>query len=262
MTPSERIVNALVDNDKRAAFIPYLMGGFPDHATSVAIGWACANNGADVLEVGIPFSDPLADGPVIQAASNAALQARATPSSVIEAFSELSERLPLVAMCYANLVIHPGVRAFVDLLVDSGFCGLIVPDLPVEEGDELRTECDKRGLALIPLVAPTTPDPELSLIGANARGFLYTVAVTGTTGESSSHSQSLADLITRAMASTSVPISVGFGVSTPDEVRKVANLGADGVIVGSRLVREAAEADDPAKAVGELVREMVKALRV
>lgn len=156
-------------------------------------------------------------------------------------------------MCYAQLVIAKGPEAFVQRLVEAGGSGLIVPDLPLEEAPPLLEACDAAGIALVPLVAPTTPDERLRRIGARARGFLYTVSVAGTTGERSALADQYESIIARAKAATDVPVALGFGITTPEQARQAADAGADGVIVGSRLVRAAGEADDPVAAVREVV---------
>ena len=185
-TGEDRIATAFALRRGRAALMPYLMGGFPDMATSRAIGEACAAAGADLVELGIPYSDPLADGPVIHAAGTAALRAGATVGGVFEVAEALSRRLPVVLMCYVNLVLARGPDAFAAAAREAGVSGLIVPDLPLEEAPEIEAACAEHALALVPLVAPTTPDERLARIGARARGFLYTVSVTGTTGERAS----------------------------------------------------------------------------
>jgi tryptophan synthase alpha chain len=169
--------------------------------------------------------------------------------------------VPVVAMVYANLVMARGVDRFADELVEHAISGLIVPDLPLEESDAVRAACEARGLALVPLAAPTTPDERMARIGASARGFLYAVSLTGTTGERASLSETFSALVARAKASTTVPVALGFGIGTPEQAREAADAGADGVIVGSRLVRAVAEADDPAVAVHALVAEFARALR-
>lgn len=261
MTGPERIAAAFERSGKRAALMPYLMGGFPDPDTSRAIGEAYAEAGADLVELGVPFSDPLADGPVIQAAGAAALGAGATVGSTLELAADLARRVPVVVMCYANLVLARGVEDFAGALADAGASGLIVPDLPLEEAGALLEACDARGVALVPLVAPTTPDDRLAEIGARARGFLYTVSLSGTTGERAALGGGLRSVLERAAAGTDVPVAVGFGISTPEQAAAAADAGADGVIVGSRLVRAAAEAADPPAAVGALVRDLAAALR-
>jgi tryptophan synthase alpha chain len=260
---SERIratFDAVRAERRRAALMPYLMGGFPDLATSAAIGAAYADGGADLIELGVPYSDPLADGPVIQAAGTAALRAGATLAGVLEVGERLAPRLPVVLMCYANLVLARGPEAFAADLARRGLCGLIVPDLPLEEAPAVLAACDESGIALVPLVAPTTPDDRLRAIGTRARGFLYTVSVTGTTGERSAFGDGLGAIIERARAHTEVPVALGFGIGTPEQAAEAAAAGAQGVIVGSRLVREAADAEDPAAAVREVVAGMAAAL--
>jgi len=185
LTGVERIAEAFASaraSGRRAALMPYMMGGFPDRETSRRIGSAYAGAGADVIELGVPFSDPLADGPVIHAAGTAALRAGIRLHDVLELAHELAERVPVVVMCYANPILARGIERFVDALASGSISGLIVPDLPLEEAGAMLGACDARGLALVPLVAPTTTDERLARIGARARGFLYTVSLTGTTG--------------------------------------------------------------------------------
>jgi tryptophan synthase alpha chain len=258
LTGLEHIAGAFAGADKRAALMPYLMGGFPDVATSRAIGDACIDAGADLLELGIPFSDPLADGPVIQAAGTAALTAGATTDQVLGVAEALAPRAPVILMTYVNIILARGIERFVRQAADVGAAGLIVPDVPLEENAELLAACDAAGLALVPLVAPTTPPERLARIGAGARGFVYTVSVTGTTGERAGGDAS--ELLARVKAATDVPVALGFGISTPEQAARAADDGADGVIVGSRLVRAAAEADDPAAEVGRLVGELAAGL--
>jgi tryptophan synthase alpha chain len=252
-TGVESIAGAFARTGKRAALMPYLMAGFPTLGESVRIGEACVQASADLLELGVPYTDPLADGPVIHAAGTRALAAGASMAGVLEVARVLAGRIPVVLMCYANMVFAPGAEAFLERLAVSGACGLIVPDLPLEESKEVREACDARGLALVPLVAPTTTPRRLAAIGASARGFLYTVSVVGTTGEREGLQARFADVVARAKASTEVPVALGFGISTPEQARQAADAGADGVIVGTRLVRAAGEGGDPADAVGALV---------
>jgi tryptophan synthase alpha chain len=259
-TGVERIAIAFAANDKRAALMPYLMGGFPTLEQSVEIGRACVTAGADMLELGVPYSDPLADGPVIHEAGTRALAAGASLAGVLEVARALAPRVPVVLMCYANMVLAPGAGVFVERLAQTGASGLIVPDLPLEEAPEVLASCDQHGLALVPLVAPTTPPQRLARIGALARGFLYTVSVLGTTGERAALSDRFAEIVAGAKAATDVPVALGFGISTPAQASQAAAAGADGVIVGTRLVRAASESGDPAGAVGEVVAELANAL--
>ena len=252
------IASAFAENGKRAALMPYLMGGYPSIDESVAAGLAAVDAGADLLELGIPFSDPLADGPVIHAAGTDALAAGATPHGVLGVCERLAVRVPVVLMVYANIVMTAGAGAFALRAAAAGASGLIVPDLPHDEADEVRAACDAEGLALVPLVAPTTTPERIAAIGADARGFVYTVSLTGTTGERAELPEGLAETVERVRGSTDVPVAVGFGISTPDQARAVADV-ADGVIVGSRIVRAAGEGG--ADAVGSVVRELAGALR-
>jgi tryptophan synthase alpha chain len=252
------ISTAFSENGKRAALMPYLMGGFPSIEESAAAGLAAADAGADLLELGVPFSDPLADGPVIHAAATDALAAGATPHGVLGVCEQLAVRVPVVLMVYANIVLTAGAEAFALRAASAGASGLIVPDLPHDEAGEVRAACDAEGLALVPLVAPTTTPERIASIGADARGFVYTVSLTGTTGERDQLPDGLPETVERVRASTEVPVAVGFGISTPEQARTVAEL-ADGVIVGSRVVRAAGEGG--AEAVRSVVGELAVALR-
>ncbi len=255
-----RIAQAFARTGKRAALMPYVMGGFPTLEDSLRIGQACVRAGADLIELGMPYSDPLADGPVIHDAGTRALAAGANVAGVLEVARALSANVPVALMCYANMVFAPGVEAFVARLARTGACGLIVPDLPHGEAPEVLRACEQCGVALIPLLAPTTTPERLAAIGARAQGFLYTVSVVGTTGERRALSEDLSQIVARAKASTSVPVAIGFGVSTPAQALQAAEAGADGVIVGTRLVRAANEAGDPAQAVESVVASLAAGL--
>jgi tryptophan synthase alpha chain len=254
-TGIERIAAAFAATDGHAALMPYLMGGFPDLDASLAIGEAYADGGADLVELGVPFSDPLADGPVIHAAGTRALASGATVPAVIELATALAERVPVILMCYTNLVMARGVERFADELARAGVSGLIIPDLPLEESPPALAACDAVGIALVPLVAPTSSEERLERIGAQARGFIYAVSSTGTTGERAELDPG--ELLARVRTHATVPVALGFGISTPAQAAAAAAAGADGVIVGSRLVRAAAEGED----VGALVAELAAALR-
>jgi tryptophan synthase alpha chain len=232
------------------------MGGYPTIERSAEIAERLVAAGADLIELGIPFSDPLADGPVIHAASTQALRAGATAEGVLSVCERISDRVPTVVMTYANVVMARGVQTFAANLRDAGACGLIVPDLPLEESAEVLAACDEAGIAFVPLVAPTTPDDRLAKIGAMARGFLYAVSVVGTTGERS-QTDDYAEVIERAKAHSNVPVALGFGISSPEQAAKAVAAGADGVIVASRLIRAIADGED----VGALAEAFAQALR-
>ncbi len=243
---------------RRAALMPYLMAGYPTLAEARRIARAYVEHGADLLELGIPFSDPLADGPVIHEAAVHALKEGTSVEGALAVGAEVASELPVIVMCYANPILRRGVERFLDTVAACGMSGLIVPDLPLEEAPGMLKACDARGLALVPLVAPTTPADRLAEIGAWARGFLYTVGVVGTTGEREHNDAALPEIVARTRASTDVPIAVGFGIGTPEQAAAAAGAGADGVIVGTRLVREAAHGAD---AAGALVQSFADALR-
>ncbi len=243
----------------RAALMPYMMAGFPDRETSLAVAAAYAESGADLVELGVPFSDPLADGPTIHAADTAALEAGATLATALETCRSISARVPVVVMIYTNMVLaHGGAVEFAAILRASGAAGAIVPDLPLGEDDEVRAALAGEGLALVPLVAPTTEPARRRAICERAEGFIYLVSTTGTTGERAAVPAHLAELAaaTREDAGAT-PVAVGFGISSPQQAGEVAKI-ADGVIIGSRLVRAVGEAGTPraaADAAGEFLSE-------
>jgi tryptophan synthase alpha chain len=259
-TGEDRIAAAFALRRGRAALMPYVMGGFPDMETSLAIGEAYAANGADLIELGVPYSDPLADGPVIHAAGTAALRAGATLDGVLEVGAALARRVPVILMCYVNLVLARGPQMLATQLHDAQISGLIVPDLPLHEAGEIRAACDAAGIALVPLIAPTTPDERLAAIASEARGFVYVVSVVGTTGEREAVGAHVAGLLARVKEVAEVPVALGFGISTPDQAAEAAAAGADGVIVASRLIRAAAQSDEPAAAAGALVADLAAGL--
>ena len=253
----QRIAAAFAGHSRRAALMPYLMGGFPDEQGSARAAEACAEAGADLIELGVPFSDPLADGPAIHAAGTRALAAGATVDGVLRVCEAVAPRLPVVLMVYVNAVLAGGADAFCRRAADAGAAGMIVPDLPHEEAGELRAACRAPGLALVPLAAPSSTDERLRDIGAEARGFVYAVSLAGTTGERGELPADLPGTVERVRAATTVPVAVGFGISTGEQARRVADL-ADGVIVGSRIVRAAEEGG--AEAVRDVVASLARAL--
>jgi tryptophan synthase alpha chain len=254
---NDRIASAFADSGKRAALMPYLMGGHPDIETSRACLDAAIDAGADLIELGIPFSDPLADGPVIHEAGTIALNEGVRPADVLALCKEISERVPVLLMVYANVVLSHGGEDFARRAAEAGAAGLIVPDLPHEEAQSVREACQASDLALIPLVAPTTTAQLLHDIGRDASGFVYAVSLVGITGERGELPPGLSDLVGRIRAATDVPVAVGFGISTGEQARTVGEL-ADGVIVGSRVVRAAGEGG--ADGVREVVADLAAAL--
>jgi tryptophan synthase alpha chain len=259
---AERIAKAFREHGKRAALMPYVMGGYPNLETSKRIGAAYVEAGADLIELGFPYSDPLADGPVIQAAGSKAIANGTSFTDVLCIGRSLAPEVPVVLMTYANVVFARHLERFTDDLAAAGISGVIIPDLSLEEAPRFRDAFDTAGLALVPLVAPSTPDERMRQIGAEARGFLYAVAVGGTTGERAELAPGVAEVISRARASTEVPVALGFGISKPKHAEQAAELGAEGVIVASRLVREAGEVRDPAERLRRIVRQFAAVLRV
>jgi tryptophan synthase alpha chain len=250
-----RIEAAFASHGKRAALMPYLMGGYPDLDSSRAAGLEAAAAGADLIELGVPYSDPLADGPVIHAAGTAALSAGVTPDDVLGVCQALAERLPVVVMVYANIVLARGAEAYARRAAAAGAAGLIVPDLPQEEAGEVRDACATAGLALVPLVAPSSAPERVGEIARTAQGFVSAVSLAGTTGERRPLPPE--QLVERVRAVAEVPVAVGFGISTAEQAATVGDL-ADGVIVGSRIVRAAGEGGP--QAVAAVVRELAEAL--
>ncbi|MFT4049089.1 MAG: tryptophan synthase subunit alpha [Solirubrobacterales bacterium] len=262
-TGIQRIAAAFAGHERRGALMPYLMGGFPNADDSFRIAQAYVDGGADLIEYGLPFSDPLADGPVIHAAAVDSLAAGAVIDKLLDGIAPVAAQVPVMVMTYFNIIHARGVERFLGRCADIGVSGLIVPDIPLEESAALLEPCDRHGLALIPLIAPTTPDERMGEICAQARGFIYVVSVTGTTGERTADAAGLSELVGRVRAHTDLPIAVGFGIGEPEQASRVADV-ADGAIVGTRLVRAVREAHegagDPAPAAQELVSAFSSAL--
>lgn len=239
--------------------MPYMMAGYPDREASLAVAGAYAES-ADLVELGVPFSDPLADGPTIHAAGTVALEGGATLATALEVCEEIGERVPVVFMVYANMVLaHGGAEAFAERALGAGAAGAIVPDLPLGEAEPVREAFTAAGLALVPLVAPTTPVGRRARICAAARGFVYVVSTVGTTGERDEIPAALTDLVAATKSEAEVPVAVGFGIGTPAQAAKVGEV-ADGVIIGSRLVRAAGEAEG-AEGAADAVRAFLRDTR-
>jgi tryptophan synthase alpha chain len=241
----------------RAALMPYLMGGFPDAKTAAAVADAYAEAGADLVELGIPFSDPLADGPVIHSAATRALANGATLTSTLALCERIADLIPVVPMVYANMALAHGPERFARELTDAGAAGAIVPDLPVDESTQIATELRAAGLALIPLIAPTTPPERRARIAAEGDGFVYLVSDTRTTGERTRLPLHLGSLIDQVKADSPIPVAVGFGITTPEQAAEVGHI-ADGVIIGSRLVRlvsESSSASEATASVSSFIRD-------
>lgn len=240
----------------RPALMPYWPLGYPDAETSLRIIEAIARAGADLIELGVPFSDPLADGPVIQRASQVALECGMTVRQGIDLTRRLRQRgvtVPLLAMGYLNPLIAFGEQQYVAAWQDAGVDGFIVPDLPPEESDALAGLCAAKEMALVQFTAPTSTEARIALAAARATGFIYVVAVTGVTGARDHLAAGLREYVERVKAQAGgKPVVVGFGISKPEHVREVGQF-ADGVISASALIRAAGDAPDPARAAYDFV---------
>jgi len=250
----------------RCALMPFLMAGDPDLERTRAALLALQAAGADMVELGIPYSDPLADGPVIQAAASRALASATTPGRVLEMLGSLKGELkiPVILFTYSNPLLNRGMEAFCAAAAASGAAGLVVPDLPLEEAEKLSAIAAAEGLDLVLLVAPTTPAERMGRIAAASRGFTYLVSVTGVTGVRTRIETRVEGLVQQLKALGPTPVAVGFGIAGPEQARQVRDWGADGAIVGSALVKVMAEASasqaDVAAAAAGFCAELRRAL--
>lgn len=247
--------------DHGKAFIAFITCGDPDLETTAACVREAVSNGADLVELGIPFSDPTAEGPVIQAANARALEGGVTTDRVFDLVRELRKdvTVPMVFMTYANVVFSYGSERFISSCSDTGIDGLILPDLPYEEKDEFLPVCRRYGIDLISLVAPTSEN-RIAMIAGEAEGFVYIVSSLGVTGTRSEITTDLASIVEVVRRNTSIPCAIGFGISTPAQAKQMSDV-SDGVIVGSAIVRIIAQYGTAAAPhVGEYVRSMKSAM--
>jgi tryptophan synthase alpha chain len=247
-------------DEGRAALMPYMMAGFPDRESGLAVAAAYVDAGADLIELGVAFSDPLADGPTIHDADTKALAGGATLRSALEVCEAVGDQVPVVLMVYVNMVLaHGGGAQFAKLARAAGACGAIVPDLPLGEDEGIREAFGEAGLAMVPLLAPTTSPRRRKEICDVASGFVYVVSTVGTTGERGELPAELADLVAATKADAEeTPVAVGFGIGTAAQAAEVGRV-ADGVIIGSRLVRAAGEGDTPAESAGAVAEFLAEA---
>jgi len=264
MTPDpERIARTFsrCRAEGRPVLVTYVMGGDPDLATSKAIALACVDGGADLVELGVPFSDPIADGPTIQAAAGRALARGVTTHGVLEVAAHLRARsdLPIVLMGYLNPMLAHGLERFAADCGAAGVDALIVPDLLPEESGELAPALAAAGVRSVFLLAPTSGPERIAAAARAATGFLYFVSVTGVTGTRGADAEAIRPAVSAIRAATSLPVVIGFGVSTPEQARAIGRL-ADGVVVGSAIVRRVAAPGDRAARVAR-VRSFVRSLR-
>ncbi len=254
-----RIASAF-ENGK--AFIAFITCGDPDLETTGAAVRAAVENGADLIELGIPFSDPTAEGPVVQGANLRALQGGIRTEQIFDFVRELRRDLdtPMVFMTYANVVFSHGAEDFISTCREIGIDGLILPDLPFEEKEEFLPLCRQYGVDLISLIAPTS-EGRISMIAKEAEGFLYIVSSLGVTGTRSEITTDLASIVKVVRESTDIPCAIGFGISTPEQARRMADI-SDGAIVGSAIIKLLEKyGKDAPKYIGEYVRSMKDALR-
>ena len=246
----------------RAAFVAFVMAGDPDRATSEAILAGLPGAGVDIVELGMPFTDPMADGPAIQRAGQRALAAGQTLRATLDMvarFREADDRTPVILMGYYNPIYSMGVGAFLERAAAAGVDGLIVVDLPPEEDAELCLPARARGLDFIRLATPTTDDRRLPAVLRNTSGFVYYVSITGITGAASAEAEAVAPEVARIRAASGLPVCVGFGVKTPERAAEIATV-ADGVVVGSAIVERIGAGEPPEQVLG-FVRGLAEAIR-
>lgn len=244
------------------AFIPFITCGDPDLETTAAAIRAAVENGADLIELGIPFSDPTAEGPVIQGANLRALNGGVTTDKIFAFVKELRRdiEVPMVFMTYANVVFSYGAERFISTCCDIGIDGLILPDLPFEEKEEFLPFCHKYGVDLVSLIAPTSEN-RIAMIAKEAEGFLYIVSSLGVTGTRSEITTDLASIISIVRQNTDIPCAIGFGISTPEQAKKMADI-SDGAIVGSAIIKLLEQhGKDAPRYVGEYIKSMKEAMR-
>ena len=228
---------------RKCALIPFITAGDPDLATTAQALQVLERAGADLIELGVPYSDPLADGPTIQAAATRALQRGVKLEEVLEVVKEVSPQLksPIILFTYYNPIFYRGVKPFLKQIAAAGVKGLVVPDLPLEEADILLQSAAEIGIEVTLLIAPTSPKERIETIALSCQGFIYLVSVTGVTGMRAQVQTRVQDLLTTLRSTTDKPIGVGFGISQPEQAKQVKDWGADAVIVGSAFVKRLAE---------------------
>lgn len=247
------------------ALIPFITAGDPDLETTAQALQILDSNGADLIELGVPYSDPLADGPVIQAAATRALKRGTRLDDVLKMLAEVTPNLkaPIILFTYYNPILHRGLETFCQQIAQAGVKGLVVPDLPLEESAEVIELATNHGIEVVLLVAPTTPQERISTIAQQSQGFIYLVSVTGVTGIRTQIQSRVKDLLAQMRALTDKPIGVGFGISAPEQATQVKNWGADAVIVGSAFVKRLADETPPEglQAIGEFCASLKSAIR-
>ena len=253
----------LKDNSQ-CALIPFITAGDPDLETTAKAIEVLAQNGADLIELGVPYSDPLADGPTIQAAATRALQKGVGLEDVLNIVKQATGKIdvPIVLFTYYNPIYYRGIESFLKQVKKAGVSGLVVPDLPLEEAEVLLEPAKEIGVEVTLLVAPTSSQERINAIAAKSQGFIYLVSVTGVTGARSQVATGIKDLVADLHNTTDKPIGVGFGISSPEQARQVKEWGADAVIVGSAIVKRLAQNDPQTglKAIGEFCKSLKTAI--
>ena len=254
-------IDKVFNKPHHKALIAYITIGYPTVESTLEIVPALAESGCDIIELGIPFSDPLADGTTIQEASFQALRSGVTPQTCLDIAQKLSGKvnIPLVFMTYYNPVLHFGLDSFCTASAQAGIDGLIIPDLPPDEAAALDVSTHKHGLDLIFLLSPTSTTERIRLVAQKSRGFIYLVSLTGVTGARENLPAGLEDFVNRVRKEASQPLCVGFGISTPDQAQRVGSV-ADGVIVGSRLIQLIRGEDSPYRQTRSFVTNLREAL--
>jgi tryptophan synthase alpha chain len=249
----------------QCALIPFITAGDPDLETTAQALQILDRSGADLIELGVPYSDPLADGPTIQAAATRALQRGVRLDDVLEMVKDVTPNLkaPLILFNYYNPILNRGIESFLKQIADAGIRGLVVPDLPLEEAESLLKPATEIGIEVVLLVAPTTPQERIEAIAHQSQGFIYLVSVTGVTGMRNQLESRVQGILQQMRGVTDKPIGVGFGISQPEQARQVKNWGADAVILGSAFVKRLADGTPAAglSAIGEFCQKLKSAIR-
>jgi len=249
----------------QCALIPFITAGDPDLETTAKALQILDDNGADAIELGVPYSDPLADGPVIQAAATRALQRGTRLDAVLEMVAKVSPNLrsPIILFTYYNPILHRGIETFLQQIKSAGVQGLVVPDLPLEEAESLMEPANKLGIELTLLVAPTSPKSRIEAIAKQSQGFIYLVSVTGVTGVREGLETRAKELLQELRSVTEKPIGIGFGISTPEHARQVKEWGADAVIVGSAFVKRLADGtpEQGLESIGQFCKSLKAAIQ-
>ena len=253
-----------IQQNSNCGLIPFITAGDPDLETTAKALEVLADNGADAIELGVPYSDPLADGPIIQAAATRALQRGVKLEDVLKIVKSFSAKVkvPIILFTYYNPIYHRGVEKFLQQIADAGVKGLVIPDLPLEESENLLQLAAKIGIEVTLLVAPTSSPERIKAIAEKSQGFIYLVSVTGVTGMRTEMGSRVQEILTKLRSVTDKPIGVGFGISSPEQAKQIKQWGADAAIVGSALVKRLAHGtpEEGLKTIGEFCQDLKEAI--